>query len=208
MADRHDHQKFKEFTGELSTAIPIKLHTKPALLILLETLEPVNLTILIHEILHWCVKLEGYKTWQFKPNLNNNLQIHLNSLLQHPRVYFLQSSFGQTPLFEVESRMKHNLKRMKTLPEPIGDWLIEESLVLSDDLINCSSSLSTNLITTLQTFWPEAYKIVKKILKISKDYDLLDTHENQNFCKKVIKRLKLNPTNWEKLDEINTLKSF
>ena len=194
VACRKDFPQFKNFRGEINTAIPMKVQDKPFLVLIFEDTKNVEEVILTHELGHWVLKLRGFSPFHYNPNRNCNNEILLNSMAQHPPLYVLQSTLGHEPQKEIDKRAKHNLNLFSKKGEvPEKHIWTFNALMLADDLLNCSTHLNEQLLETVQIKHPYTASLVGKILKSASSYDLLDQSENKNFCRRVIQDLGIGP---------------
>lgn len=205
VGNRRENPQFSAYPGELNTAIPQICGGKLVLSLFLDSLDKANSIIITHELGHWVLKLQGLKAILDKSNPHSNIEIMLNSLGQHPSLFKLQRTLGHEPQKEIDIRAAHSIAMLSKTAETSNEQKIENALLFSDDLINCSQSNRIGMKRILNRKHPNTEKLVNKILDIAGSKDLSKLEESLPFCQKVIQELKLGE-NWCGLDEINTLK--
>lgn len=202
LANRREHPLLKDTKGELNTAIPINGNGKKILMILLDNLQPAKFLLITHEIGHCILKFNGFYPSVYKPHPNSNIQILLNSLSEHVPLYKLQKELGHNPQEEIDSRAKHNINLFnKEVESSNKDIWIQNSLILSDDIINCSKNLKIDLSTCIKENHPNTYSYVEKILELKNKFNLIDPRENLKFRQSIINLID-NKKNWKTESEI------
>lgn len=192
VACRKDFPQFKNFRGEINTAMPMKVQEKPFLVLIFEDTKNVEEVILTHELGHCVLKLQGFSPFICIPERHSNNEIMLNSLAHHPPLYALQRSLGHEPQEEVDKRARHDLKLFSKGAEKPGKQLwVQNALLATDDLLHCSKELKEKMLETLQAKHPRTTRLANKILEVSSHYDLLDQTGNEKFIRKVIQTLQL-----------------
>ncbi len=192
VACRKDFPQFKNFRGEINTAMPMKVQNKPFLVLIFEDTSNVEEVILTHELGHCVLKLQGFSPFICIPERHSNNEIMLNSLAHHPPLYALQRSLGHEPQKEVDKRARHDLKLFSKGAEKPGKQLwVQNALLAADDLLHCSQEFREKMLATLQARYPRTTKLVNKILEASSHYDLLDQTGNEKFIRQVIQKLQL-----------------
>jgi len=194
VACRKDFPQFKDFPGEINTALPMKVEDKPFLVLIFEDTSNVEEVILTHELGHWVLKLQGFSPFHYNPNRNCDNEILLNSMAQHPPLYVLQRTLGHEPQKEIDKRAKHDLNLFSKEGEVPGKHIwTKNALLLADDLLNCSTHLNEQLLETVQKKHPYTASLVGRILKPASSNVLLDQSKNKKFCRKVIQNLGIGP---------------
>jgi len=192
VACRKDFPQFKNFPGEINTALPMKVQDKPFLVLIFEDTLNVKEILLTHELGHCVLKLQGFSPFVCIPKRHSYTEIMLNSLAHHPPLYALQRSLGHEPQKEIDTRAKHYLKLYSKESEKPGKkvW-IQSALRVTDDLLHCSDELKEEMLETLQAKHPHTTRLVNKVLEAYSHYDLLDQSGNEKFFRRVIQKLQL-----------------
>ena len=79
------------------------------------------------------------------------------------------------------------------------------SLLLADDLLNCSQKYRTRLEKIIKRKHPNLSVLVDKILTIASSYELLDPNQNLKFSKELSKSLDPD-VEWREINEIEYLR--
>lgn len=208
VGNRREDPRFATFKGELYTAIPRTVKGRVVLSLLLDSLKKVNSVIITHELGHWVLKLQGFRALICNDQPNCNLEILLNSMTQHPPLYALQRSFGHEPQKEIDSRTIQNVNNIRNNAErKIKHLQIETALLFADDLLNCSNNTRKTMKYVLNQKHPKTARIVKSILDIAAQYNLLNVGSNLKFSKRIVRELRLG-NNWYETDEVKALKEM
>ena len=191
----------------LSTALPQVIEGRVRLVLWLENLEHVTDVLLSHELGHWVLCLQGYKSIKDPNNRHSNTEILLNSLASHRPLYDMQRSLGIEPKEEIDSRAR-NTKTVFSRDDKTDSKRkqTENALLVADDLMNCSSSIRDELEGVISERHPKTYSLVRTIIETASHYDLLDKEQNGRFLKMVVRKLELGD-GWRFTDDVSELKS-
>ena len=209
LIDRHDHPMTKKFEGEINTAKPEEINREMKLLVLLESLESINYTIFTHEVGHWALKLKRFPAIKLHTDIpNHDIEILLNSLIQHPPLYSLQRSLNINPQEEIDSRAEHNIKLFGSDNEIYNEELIIlNALTVADDLLSCTENMRTKLYDIMLAKHPETCRLIDIIVEAKEFYDLDNPQGNLKFAAKLMKELNIKYT-WSRSKEVSVLKSL
>jgi hypothetical protein len=208
IGNRRENPQLSSFAGELYTAFPTVVEKKVVLSVWLDYLTNVNSMLVTHEIGHWVLKLQGFHGMIYQPKKHCDMEILLNSLVQHPPLYALQRSLGHEPQIEIDLRANHNIKISSYSRETGGRQLwVNNALLLADDLINCSDEERKKLMEAVSEKHPNTRRLIEKVLDAVPYYDLLNAEQNLRFTKRIIKNLELKGT-WNAPDELKELVSM
>lgn len=209
LGNRREHRQLKEFRGELNTAHPGRIDGKDILVIWLDQLKNVDFLIITHELGHLILSLQGFNTYTYLKERQSNIEILLNSMALHPPLYNLQLSFGHEPQRIIDNRAHSNIKIFSESKESSDERKrIENALLLTDDIFNCSNSIETKLKDILKVNHSNIFKLITKILELIPYYDLLKPYKNIRFIKKVISAINFDYGWWERRDGINAFKKL
>jgi len=205
VGDRHEVLQLKDFKGELNTATCTIIKGQVKLGVLLDSFTNLDLLVVTHEIGHWVLKLKGFQGLNNSSVSFNDIKGLLNSLAHHPPLYELQKSIGHNPQNEIDSRTNHNCTVFSNDKElNNAKAQIQMSLILADDIMNCSKELVIKLRTVLAKNHPKTLEFVDQILDTASYYNLLEPAKNLKFLRRVCRNLKLGK-NWNVPDEIYNL---
>jgi len=183
----------------------MRVEGKLALVLFFDSLLHVNPILVSHELGHWILKLQDFRTLRYRPDEHSNTEIYLNSMIHHVPLYALQRSVGHDPQDEVDSRCLHNLRLFSKQGEPSARHLwADNALLLSDDLLNCAPSNRTAVLNVIGSKHPHTSQLVRNILGQAESRDLLLPDQNLAFAREVVDRLEL-PGEWLLLDESTEL---
>lgn len=205
IGDRKEHPQLKSFVGSINLSYPHKVKGKVYLALWLDSVDPLNLLMVTHELGHWILKLQNFLGLLSYPKKNNNIEILLNSLAHHVPLYELQKKYGHEPQIEIDSRASHNLNLFSKDEEPYDNNTCKQSaLILADDIINCSPNIADQIKSLFSKKHPKTYKMVDTILETKSYYNLQIPEKNLKFQKMVIKKLAL-PNSWEVGKDVDEL---
>jgi len=181
VGDRREHPQLGSFLGEMHTASPCIVENKVVLAVWLDTLTNVNSIILTHEIGHWVLKLQGFHGLIYRPDPHCNMEILLNSLVQHPPLYALQRSLEHEPQIEIDSRANHDIGLFGLREPNERNSQVNNALLLADDLMNCSKNNCEKLMEIIGAKHPSTNRFIEKILFAAVHYNILDAQQNLRF---------------------------
>ena len=207
--DRREFPATRAFTGELHTAMPVTIEGKVVLALLLDvSTGPIEEVIITHELGHWVLKLQGFIAIRHVSSPNDNLEVLIASMAEHPALYALQRSIGHEPQTEINSRAKHNLALFSRDLEGKSPtkWL-ENAFMTADDLLNCSEDIYTPLRDVIEDNHPETARHLRVILETASHYNLLDARPYHRFMRRLIRNLRLGDA-WDDLDNLASLQSM
>jgi len=209
MVDNKDVPATSQFKGDLYTAFPTNTFIKDnvVLVVVVNTFENLNQLLVSHEIGHWVLKMQGFVGFSYNSDTRNNQSIFFNSMLQHPAIYQLQTSFGHKPISEINNRLRHHIEiYSKEVEKSQRDDRILSAFLVADDLINTSSkTFKVNLKNILEKKHPSTLKLVDVILETSSYYNLTDPNSNYKFACRLIKNLKIQTSLWQEVDNVKIL---
>ena len=211
MGNRRDCKQLRSIRGEVNIAYPRFVEGKMVLVLWLESPKDANPIVITHEIGHWVLKLQGMRTYQYKPRPDGWIERHLNSSAQHPHLYELQRSLGHEPRAEIDSRAEHDVHRFSNEREPRGrDAWIENALLLADDILNCSEVYKKRLKSVVKRKHRNTAEILNKILEIAPYYSPPSPKGDYRsfrrpIQKRLISELQLG-AGWRELNEVKDLK--
>jgi len=204
--DRRDHPKFKNFNGLLNTALPEVINEEIKLIVYLESINPIDYQLMIHEIGHWILNLRGFKTIRIKEY--SFIGSLINSLAQHRPLYELQRSLSIDPQKSIDYRATEYVLLFSD-PNNSDDHCssVADALMLSDILLSCSSSIRLKLTETVARNCSLTKKYTDLIMETASYYNLLDQESNLKFIRMLIKNLKLKHM-WNIVNDLCELKSL
>lgn len=190
IGNRKEHKQLKDFPGEVYTAYPHNVEGRMVLCLWLDRMTNVNSILVTHELGHWVIKLQGFKGLIFKPDVHCDQEIYLNSLCSHPPLYALQRKLGHEPQIEIDSRAKNNLMFVdKSRPKYSETQAKKISLLLTDDLLNCTSSIARLIRSKARRFHPEMYKLIQIIMSSIDKFNLMNPEENLRCQSDIVQNL-------------------
>lgn len=208
LADRHECREFKNFKGELNTALPMNVDGKLRLIVYVESISSVTPIILTHELGHWIVKFQGFEGVIFRDAKHSNNEIMLNSLSHHRAIYSLQITYGIDPQAEIDARAEHDITLFRGDSEPANpDLQLSNALLIADDRLSCSSDKDAKLTTILAEYHPKTATFVDTILDTASHYDFNNPDKTKRFERMIIKKLRLSK-DWYFPDEVGSLKTM
>jgi hypothetical protein len=162
--------------GQLNSSIPQSCQDRIVLMLLLESVKTLDLVIVTHELGHWILKLQGFKTLgNLSERRIDSKESYgeLSSLCTHPALFMLQRKLGHDPQKMIENRVNHDIAFLKSKVETNDEKTnIEDALYYADDLINCSESNRIGLARKLSNKLPKIAKFTEQILEIKATKDL------------------------------------
>jgi hypothetical protein len=162
--------------------------------------------MLTHEIGHCLLKLRGFHGLVCDLEDEQILAGLLNDVGTHVELYALQRSIGHEPQSEIDSRIDYNIKSCsKAKPGTIHET--QTTLLLADDILNCSKAKGELLKSTLRKNLPKVLGLVETIVSESSKYDLHNPEQNVSFRQSLVSRLSLRG-NWKALDYLQEIKGL
>jgi len=208
ICDRKDNPQLKHVLGELNTACPGLYDGKIVLSIWLENPKTFNPLLITHEIGHWILMLNGFKGLVNKYNIQEGLDINMNSLAHHVPLYKLQRDFGHDPQKVIDSRARNNINNLsKTSEILLGDRWAEFALLFADDILNCSEDIKSDILEIINEEYPVTFSFLEKILNLVSRHDLNSPKSNLAFLKDLVNRIYLGD-GWKVIDEVMELKEI
>lgn len=207
MADRRHNRQLRDMGGTINTASPGVVGDKIRLVLWLEDVHPFDPVIVTHELGHWILLFQGYKTIINPDNISSEIVISLNSLAQHPPLFALQRSLGHEPQRMIDSRAESDTNFYNEFKERDPRRWISDALYITDHLINCSESYRLKLNNVLRKRMPNVNRMVRSVTELLETSDLHSPENNLKFYNKLLKKLKLE--NWVEYDQLaNIQKHF
>lgn len=199
----YPYHNINTYNGKMNTAIPQPLGDRLILVLLLESVEKLDMIIVTHELGHWVLKLKGLKVMA---NYSDSGYLELSSLCSHPALYVLQRSIRHDPQKEIDRRVAHDIaflpRKIETSDEKTNT---EKALYYADDIINCSRSNRTGLERILSQKLPKTAKLVEKILEIKLTRDISKIEEILPFSRELVQKLELKG-NWSESNDLGRLR--
>jgi len=205
MVDRLENSHLRKMDGTVNTASPGVIDGKIRLILWLQDINthPPDPIILTHEIGHWILCLKGFKTFVDPNHMSSENVISLNSLAQHPPLFVLQRSLGHEPQEMIDSQTENDTNFYREFKERDPQRWISDALYITDHLISCSENYRLRLNNLLKKRMPNVNRLVRNTIELIGKSDLHSPENNEKFCLKLIKELKLQ--NWI---EYNQLEPF
>jgi hypothetical protein len=209
VGNRREHSQLAGYNGEFNVAIPHIIDGKAKLIIWVDNTKDVKLTILTHEISHWILKLQGFQgiVYQSKPHID--IEVYLNTFLHHPGVYEIQRKYGHDPKDYIKERIEHYIKLFQDGVEGKSkEDRVQRALLIIDDYLHSSEVLRGELDKILREKHKLTKKVLAKIIKVVKKYNLVVARDVKQCGLEILKTLGFNTKLWKYIDEINTLKNL
>jgi hypothetical protein len=194
--NRRVDPELRSIPHEVNMARPARYKGRIVFAVLLESFPTLKPLLVTHEIGHWVLKLQGFRSMLRSPR-DKERERDLNSVASHPPLYDLQRSVGHDPQEEIDSRCDQDIKMFS---QPVAMDHVRSALYLADDLLNCSSQNREQLKSTLRKNHPHILESVERIVAIASDYSLLDLEQNAAFRRRLISEMKLGG-DWSAFDD-------
>lgn len=205
--DRRYNRQLRDMDGTINTASPGVIDEKIRLILWLEDVHPFDPIIVTHELGHWILLFQGYKTIIDPNNISSEIVISLNSLAQHPQLFALQRSLGHEPQGMIDSQTENDTNFYNEFKERDPQRWISDALYITDHLISCSENYRLKLNNVLKKRMPNVNRLVRSVTELLETSDLHSPENNTKFCDKLLKKLKLE--NWVEYDQLaNIQKHF
>jgi len=189
--DRRYNPQLRDMDGTINTAFPGVVDEKTRLILWLEDVHPFEPIIVTHELGHWILLFQGYKTIIDLNNISSEIVMSLNSLAQHPPLFALQRSLGHEPQHMIDIQTEYDTNFYNELKDRDPQRWISDALYITDHLISCSDNYRLKLNNVLRKRMPNVNRIVRSVTELLETSDLLSPENNYKFCIKLLKRLKL-----------------
>ena len=204
VGDSKENPRLKAFHGSVNMAYPHEIDNKMVLILWINPIE--NNLLITHELGHWVLKLKGFQGLINRSEKHNNHEILLNSLAHHVPLYDLQRQCGHEPLDEIDARAQQNIRLFSAHHEEADKMMwIQNALLIADDLLNCSSTYSDELLTAIELQHKNTFKLVSTICDIRSHYELVNAAKNLRFIIGVRRALGMTGI-WSPIDEIEELR--
>lgn len=200
MIDRRENPQLRIMDGTVNTASPSVIDEKIRLILWLEDVHPFDPLTVTHELGHWILLFQGYKTIIDPNNISSEIVISLNSLAHHPPLFALQRSLGHEPQDMIDSQTENDTNFYNEFKERDPQRWISDALYITDHLISCSENYRLKLNNVLRKRMPNVNRIVHSVTELLETSDLHSPENNFKFYNKLLKKLKLE--NWTEYDQL------
>lgn len=163
-----------------------------------------NTISITHELGHWILQLQDFTNYIYTQNPSLSTQAILVSMCHHPPLYELQMRYSVDPQPDIDRRAIENLSLLQRKKLPLLSNYVDNALLISDDVINCTNRISRELKKRTKRFFPEIHVIIERILEVKMNYDLLAPQNNLEFQSLMMSELGLGK-DWEISDDVQRI---
>jgi len=163
---------------------------RQVLVLLLESVQPVQDVLITHELGHHIVKLQNYCMARPLNRVHTDTAACLNSLSQHPAIYAMQRQHRQDPGSDIDNRARLRASELVARGRQIVSPLIP-GLQLADDLMHASEPIAAELGRLASDRAPAAWQVAETVREVAGHYELADLEQHEQFLRHAVDVLNL-----------------